>query len=77
MPIPRPLLVSALAVLLVTGSASAETTSSGQDGAAHSAPAQGEPFAFADFTWLTGSPRTKDSPLATSAFTGEFRLDAD
>src|SRR5262245_47029972 len=34
-----------------------------------------EPFAFADFTWLTGNPRTKDSPLATEAFTGEFRVD--
>src|SRR5216684_306831 len=24
-----------------------------------------EPFAFADFTWLTGNPRTKESPLDT------------
>ncbi len=35
-----------------------------------------EPFAFADFTWLTGNPRTRESPLETKAFTGEFRLDA-
>ena len=35
-----------------------------------------EPFAFADFTWLTGSPRTKDSPLETKAFTGELRVDS-
>ena len=34
-----------------------------------------EPFAFADFTWLNGSSRTKDSPLETKAFTGEFRAD--
>jgi hypothetical protein len=34
-----------------------------------------EPFAFADFSWLTGSPRTKDLPLDTKAFTGEFRVD--
>ena len=34
-----------------------------------------EPFAFADFTWLTGNPRTKESPLETKAFTGEFRAD--
>ena len=33
------------------------------------------PFAFADFTWLTGNPRTKDAPLDTGAFTGEFRAD--
>jgi hypothetical protein len=36
-----------------------------------------EPFAFADFTWLTGNPRTKDSPLETKAFTGEFRADVN
>ena len=24
-----------------------------------------EPFAFADFTWLNGNPRTKDTPLDT------------
>lgn len=35
-----------------------------------------EPFAFADFTWLTGNPRTKVSPIDTGPFTGEFRLDA-
>ena len=36
-----------------------------------------DPFAFADFTWLTGSPRTKESPLDTKAFTGEFRADTN
>lgn len=36
-----------------------------------------EPFAFADFTWLTGNPRTKESPLDTKAITGEFRADMD
>jgi len=36
-----------------------------------------EPFAFADFTWLTGNPRTKESPLDTKAFTGEFRVDTN
>ena len=34
-----------------------------------------DPFAFADFTWLNGNPRTKDSPLKTAYFTGEFRAD--
>ena len=34
------------------------------------------PFAWADWTWLTGNARTKDSPLDSKAFTGEFRLDA-
>jgi len=36
-----------------------------------------EPFAFADFTWLTGNPRTKDSPFGNEIFTGEFRVDVD
>jgi len=36
-----------------------------------------EPFAFADFTWLTGSPRTSESPLDSKAFTGEFRADVN
>ncbi len=44
------------------------------------APAQAkapvkEPFAFADFTWLTGNSRQKFSVLDTKAFTGEFRAD--
>ena len=34
-----------------------------------------EPFTFADFTWLTGNARTKDSPLGNKFFTGEFRVD--
>jgi len=34
-----------------------------------------EPFAFADFTWLTGNPRTKESPIDTKVFTAEIRFD--
>ena len=34
------------------------------------------PFDWADWTWLTGNARTKDSPLDSKLFTGEFRLDA-
>ncbi len=34
-----------------------------------------EPFAFADFTWLTGNPRTKESPIDSKVFTGEIRFD--
>ena len=37
---------------------------------AHSAP-----FAYADFTWLNGNPRTKDTPYATKYFTPEIRSD--
>src|SRR5260370_21143237 len=34
-----------------------------------------EPFAFADFTWLNGNPRTVDTPYATKFFTPEIRSD--
>jgi hypothetical protein len=36
-----------------------------------------EPFSFANFTWLTGNPRTTESPLDTKVFTGELRVDTD
>jgi Putative beta-barrel porin-2, OmpL-like. bbp2 len=36
-----------------------------------------EPFAFADWTWLNGNPRTKESPLDTKFFTPEVRADVD
>jgi hypothetical protein len=36
-----------------------------------------DPFAFADFTWLSGNPRTKESPIDTKVFTGEFRVDTN
>jgi hypothetical protein len=36
-----------------------------------------EPFAFADFTCLTGNARTKDTPYATKFFTPEIRSDVN
>jgi Putative beta-barrel porin-2, OmpL-like. bbp2 len=36
-----------------------------------------EPFAFGDFTWLNGNPRTKETPLDTKFFTPEIRADVD
>jgi hypothetical protein len=36
-----------------------------------------EPFAFADFTWLTGNSRQKEIPLDTKLFTPEVRVDVD
>jgi hypothetical protein len=38
-------------------------------------PGKPEPFAFADFTWLTGNSRQKEFPLAGKVFSGEFRVD--
>ena len=40
-------------------------------------PQAAEPFAFADFTWLNGNARTKDTPYANSFFTPEIRADVD
>ena len=40
-------------------------------------PAKAEPFAFADWTWLNGNPRTKDVPLDTKFFTPEIRADVN
>src|SRR3984885_632748 len=34
-----------------------------------------EPFAFADFSWLNGNARTKDTPYATKFFSPEIRSD--
>src|ERR1700692_4880670 len=46
-------------------------------GTATGKAAKAEPFAFADFTWLNGNSRTKDTPYATSCFTPEIRADVD
>jgi Putative beta-barrel porin-2, OmpL-like. bbp2 len=40
-------------------------------------PKPAEPFAFADFTWLTGSPRTKEPAFDSKFFTPEIRADVD
>jgi hypothetical protein len=47
----------------------------GTQGATKLAPA--EPFAFADWTWLNGNARTKESPMDTKFFTPEIRADVD
>src|SRR4029077_16806557 len=52
-----------------------QATEKGKSGAAK--PQTAEPFAFADFTWLNGNSRTKDTPYATSFFTPEIRADVD
>jgi hypothetical protein len=40
-------------------------------------PTKAEPFAFADFTWLTGNARTKELAMDTKFFTPEIRADVD
>lgn len=46
-----------------------------QDQPGTSKPAKAEPFAFADFTWLNGNARTKESPMDSKFFTPEIRSD--
>ena len=59
----------------VLASVTTPATEKGKSGAAKM-PAT-EPFAFADFTWLTGNARTKESPMDTKLFTPEIRADVD
>src|SRR5262249_44568084 len=66
----RPTLV-ALAATLAIGCA---TTAGAQTPPPEKKP---DPFAFADFTWLSGNPRTKESPIDSKVFTGEFRADTN
>jgi hypothetical protein len=39
-------------------------------------PVKPQPFAFADWTWLNGTPRAKDLPFDTKFFTPEVRADS-
>ena len=52
-----------------------QATEKGKSGAAKTSAT--EPFAFADFTWLNGNARTKESPMDTKFFTPEIRADVD
>src|ERR1700733_10384544 len=75
-----PALTTVLAVTTeaLNQDASFQASAAGQTAAAPAAPAaKPAPFAFGDFTWLTGNPRTKVSPLDTKFFTGEFRVDTE
>jgi hypothetical protein len=44
---------------------------------APAANTKADPFTFADFTWLNGTARTKESPMDTKFFTPEIRADVD
>jgi Putative beta-barrel porin-2, OmpL-like. bbp2 len=60
----------------VLAAVSPQATEKGKSGAAQPATSS-EPFAFADFTWLNGNARTKQSPMDTKFFTPEIRADVD
>jgi Putative beta-barrel porin-2, OmpL-like. bbp2 len=53
----------------------AAQTSGQQPSSAESKPAKAEPFAFADWTWLNGNPRTKEPAFDSKFFTPEIRAD--
>ncbi|HLJ89804.1 MAG TPA: outer membrane beta-barrel protein [Candidatus Angelobacter sp.] len=57
----------------LTASPTVQDAAAAQAGTETKKPA--EPFAFGDFTWLNGNARTKESPIDTKFFTGEFRFD--
>jgi Putative beta-barrel porin-2, OmpL-like. bbp2 len=69
---------SSLAAATLIGPQAGQATEKGKSGGtATGKAAKAEPFAFADFTWLNGNARTKDTPYATSFFTPEIRADVD
>jgi Putative beta-barrel porin-2, OmpL-like. bbp2 len=53
-----------------------QATEKGKPGGTNTSSPE-EPFAFADFTWLNGNSRTKDTPYTTSFFSPEIRADVD
>ncbi|HWZ82907.1 MAG TPA: outer membrane beta-barrel protein [Terriglobales bacterium] len=58
------------ALVAETGAASSQATLPEK-------PKKAEPFAFADWTWLTGNPRTKTPAFDSPFFTPEIRADVD
>jgi hypothetical protein len=59
----------------VMASIGPQATEKGKSGAPKAS--KEEPFSFADFTWLNGNARTKESPMDTKFFTPEIRADVD
>jgi len=61
----------------VSGSGVAINATAGAQQDAQNEPAKAEPFAFADWTWLNGNPRTKTPAFDSKFFTPEVRADVD
>ncbi len=61
----------------LSASAGATQTVSAQRPVVESKPAKAEPFAFADWTWLNGTARTKTPAFDSKFFTPEIRADVD
>ena len=66
----------ARAVVGVSSGATADLSQEARTGLPEK-PAPTEPFAYADWTWLNGTPRTKDVVWDSKFFTPEIRFDTD
>jgi len=62
---------------LVTQPTASAETSVASASAESAKPTKAEPFAFADWTWLNGNPRTKTPAFDSKFFTPEIRADVD
>ena len=71
----RETLVAAAAEPSVSSSAPAAIAAAAPPEKAVHAQAKAEPFAFADFTWLNGNPRTETLAFDSKFFTPEIRAD--
>src|SRR5262249_46383474 len=60
---------------VVSGSVSYSKAAVQTDSLAAEKPANAEPFAYADWTWLNGNPRTKEPAFDSKFFTPEVRAD--
>jgi hypothetical protein len=59
----------------VSGSVSSSQAAVQKESPAAEKPAKAEPFAFADWTWLNGNPRTKEPAFDSKFFTPDVRAD--
>ncbi len=56
-------------------SSSLAVSQASTEAASPAPPQRAEPFAFADWTWLNGNPRTKEAAFDSKFFTPEIRAD--
>jgi Putative beta-barrel porin-2, OmpL-like. bbp2 len=68
---------SSFAAAPTTAALATASTAQTESANAVTKPTKAEPFAFADWAWLNGNARTKESPMDTKFFTPEIRADVD
>jgi hypothetical protein len=73
----RESMLAAAAAPAVSSGASAPLTAVAPPERTAKPQAKTEPFAFADFTWLNGNPRTETPAFDSKFFTPEIRADVD